>query len=306
MNDPHRNRQEFVAIGIAVLVAVGIFAALTSGVSLADGLLSLVVPVAAAAVLVAYRQPLGAAITHYLSENHQRDRAVTAEALRERDEALKEADAARRDARISATLAAESEAVNASLCGALENAYRELYDTTKGGQLTHLQLIRAMVTDLRLTRQKADMVDAITTERDNAVRERNDLRTALTDALNAPPPPLTWSLILPWVAYGHALPKPTVRKLRDEFRAKGIAIPDKEMGEFSAAVRAIPAPSPSGGVPAAPVVSGVKGEQVPTDASAHGRIPPLTDTRTRPRTARTTRAKALPTAAARGKIEAEA
>lgn len=303
MNDPHRNRQQFITIGISVLVAFGLFVALTSGVSLADGLLSLVVPVSIAAVLVAYRQPLGTILTARLSPDRATERQHYLAMRDERDDAEQRVRLAEAGRATAEAAQADAEAVNASLCGALENAYRELYDTSKSGQLTHLQLIRAFTNDLRLTRQKADGVDAVTTEKEKVVREREELRGRLADALNAPPPPLTWSVVLPWVDYG-ATNSVAVRKLRDAFRDGGVAIPDSEYADFSAAVRALPSYSPTKGKGAPAPVLSVTGEPSPTDTGSHGRTPAPTDTRTPRRTPRTGTAKALPRATKKAQVEA--
>jgi hypothetical protein len=140
-------------------------------------------------------------------------------------------------------------------------------------------MLRAMRAEIVITRPALQRVESI-------VRERDELRTQVAALLNQPAPPkVLWQDLLPLVQYV-AEQGVKVGGLRDAIR-KLTPIPEGEYDRFSAAVRALPAYSPTRKGGKGSLSASVNTPPAPPAAPVHGRTRLLTDGRNPPRTRRT-------------------
>lgn len=140
-------------------------------------------------------------------------------------------------------------------------------------------MLRAMRAEIVITRPALQRVDLV-------VRERDELRTQVATLLNRPAAPAVgWQDLLPLVQHV-AEQGVKVGGLRDAIR-KLTPIPEGEYDRFSAAVRGLPAYSPTRKGGRGSLSASVNTAPVPPSAPAHGRTRRLTDGRSTPRTRRT-------------------
>lgn len=237
------------------------------------------------------------ALRAYWHPDRKAERELYAAAIAERNTALAERDAAARLAVDAEHQLIEAREKVERLGGAIVAEYTELYNSPSLAGLTVQGMLAAMRSEILLMRPRLERTETI-------VRERDDLRTKLAEALNRPvPAPVGWVDLLPLVEYG-ATGNITVKAVRDVLR-KVTPIPEGEYAAFSAAVRQLSAYSPAKRGAKPIEVLTVSREIFTSNPAPDGRNTPVTDGRIRSRTPRTQRTKRLPTARARGKVEVE-
>jgi hypothetical protein len=240
----------------------------------------LIVGAGTIAFVVAWKG-IAPAVRAYYDPATRRDRADLSRILAERDAAREAASLAETDLQNALGHVAAWHRI-------ISDDYRTLFPNDPGTPAPDIML-RTMRTELLITRPAVERLDTI-------VRERDDLRTRMTDLLNQPTPaPIHWADLLPLVQHIAACGV-KVGGLRDAIR-KVTPIPEGEYDRFSAAVRALPAYSPTkkGVKPSSPPP--VNASPVTPSALTDGRIPMLTDAKVHGRTARTQRTRPKPHAA---------
>jgi hypothetical protein len=248
----------------------------------------LIVAIGIGAFVVAWRGIAPAVLAHY-HPDRKAERTTLKQLITERDHAKE------------AALLAERDLQNA--LGHVEawqrliaDDYRTLYPTD-ASTIAPDAMLRTMRTELLIIRPRVERAEEI-------VRERNDLRTKLAEALNRPlPTPVAWQDLLSIVEYG-AQGNITVKGLRDVLR-KVAPIPEGEYAAFSDCVRALKGYSPAKRGAKPVEVLTVAGAVSPQPSPVDGRNSPVTDGRIRSRTKSKSRTK-LPTAKTRLAAEVQA